>query len=286
LQEDIPMPTFDTPEPITATIDLAIGDVRISAGDRGTTVVDVQPSDPSNEEDLKLAEQTRVEYANEQLLVKAPKLRSWRSKRGPSIDVTIELPGGSHVHGTLGMGDIHCDGRLGDCQIKTGLGRIRVDGADTLNLRSGAGDISVERATGRAEVRAGSGDVRLRELDGSAVIKNSNGDTWVGVAGGDVRLNAANGSIAVDLAQASVGAKSANGDVRLGEVVRGSIVLETKIGDLEVGIREGTAAWLDVNSQFGRVHNALEAADAPETSAETVEVRARTSVGEVVIGRP
>ena len=280
------MPTFDTPEPITATIDLAIGDVRISAGARDTTVVDVQPSDASNEEDLKLAEQTRVEYANQRLLVKTPKLRSWLSKRGPSVDVTIELPAGSHVRGALGLGDVDGDGRLGDCRIKTGLGRIGLDQADTLNLKSGAGDISVDRATGRAEVTAGSGDVRLRELDGSAVIKNSNGDTWVGVAGGDVRLNAANGSIAVDLAHADVGAKSANGDVRLGEVERGSIVLETKIGDLEVGIREGTAAWLDVNSQFGRVHNALEAADAPEAAAETVEVRARTSVGEVAIRRP
>ena len=78
------MPTFDTPEPISATIDLAVGDVRISAGDRGTTVVDVRPSDASNEEDVKAAEQTRVEYANEQLLVKAPKLRSWLSKRRPA----------------------------------------------------------------------------------------------------------------------------------------------------------------------------------------------------------
>ena len=128
--------------------------------------------------------------------------------------------------------------------------------------------------------------MRLRELDGGAVIKNSNGDTWVGVASGDLRVNAANGSIAVDLAQASVVAKSANGDVRLGEVVRGSVVLETAIGDLEVGIREGTAAWLDVSSRVGRVHNALDAADAPEPSAETVEVRARTSVGDIVIRRP
>ena len=281
------MPTFDTPEPISATIDLAHGDVRISAGDRGAAVVEVHPSDASNEEDLKAAELTRVEYANEQLLVKAPKLRSWLSRSGGgSIDVTIELPAGSHVHGTLGLGDFDCDGRLGDCRIQTGLGRIRLDRADTLNLKSGAGDISVDHATGRAEVTAGSGDVRLRELDGSAVIKNSNGDTWVGMAGGDLRLNAANGSVAVDLANAGVVAKSANGDVRLREVVRGSVVLETKIGDLEVGIREGTAAWLDVNSRFGHVHNALDAADAPEPSAETVEVRGRTSVGEVVIRRP
>ena len=95
------MPTFETPEPITATIDVAVGDVRISAGDRSATVVDVRPSDASNDEDVKAAELTRVEYASGQLLVKAPKLRSWLSRSaGGSVDVTIELPAGSHVHGS------------------------------------------------------------------------------------------------------------------------------------------------------------------------------------------
>lgn len=281
------MPTFDTPQRISATIELVLGDVRISAGDRGTTVVEVHPSDASNEEDRRAAELTRVEYANEQLLVKAPKLRSWLSRSGDgSIDVTIELPVGSHLHGAAGSADFHCDGRLGECRIKTGLGHIRLERADVLSLKIGTGDISVERATGHVEITAGSGDVRLRELDGGAVIKNSNGDTWVGVARGNLRLKAANGGITVDLAHAGVDAKSANGDVRLGEVVRGSVVLETQIGDLEVGIREGTAAWLDVSATAGKVHNALDAADAPETSAETVEVRARTSLGEIVIRRP
>jgi DUF4097 and DUF4098 domain-containing protein YvlB len=281
------MPTFDTPEPITATIDLAMGDVRISADDRGATVVEVHPSDASNAEDVKAAELTRVEYADERLLVKAPKLRSWLSRSdGGSIDVTIALPTGSHVHGAIGLGDFQCDGELGDCRVKTGLGRIALGRANTLNLRSGAGDISVDRVTGHAEVTTGSGDVRLGQLDASAVVKNSNGDTWVGAAGGELRINAANGNIAVDLAQAGVAAKSANGDVRLGEVVRGSVVLETKIGDLEVGVREGTAAWLDVNARFGHLHNALDATEAPEPAAEAVEVRARTSVGEIVIRRP
>ena len=68
--------------------------------------------------------------------------------------------------------------------------------------------------------------------------------------------------------------------------MRGSVVLETRLGDLEVGIREGTAAWLDVRASAGKVHNALDAAEAPEPSAETVEVRARTTAGSVVIGRP
>jgi len=281
------MPTFQTPDPISVTIDVVMGDVRMSAGDRSATVAEVRPSDASNEEDLRAAELTRVEYSNEQLLVKAPKLRSWLSRSGGgSIDVTIKLPAGSRVDGALGSADFQCDGRLGDCRIRTGLGRIALDRVDTLSLKSGAGDIRVDCATGHAEVTAGSGDVRLRELERSAVIKNSNGDTWVGMAGGDLRLSAANGSIAVDVAAASVAAKSANGDVRLGEVVRGSVVLETQIGDLEVAIREGTAAWLDVSARAGTVHNALEAADPPGPSAETVEVRARTSLGAIVVRRP
>jgi hypothetical protein len=281
------MPSFDTPEPITATVVVAVGDVRISAGDRSVTVVEVRPSDASNDEDVKAAEQTRIEHVDENLLVTAPKQRSWSIRSGGgSIDVTIELPAGSHAHGAGQSTDFRCDGRLGDCRIKTGLGHIQLDMADTVSLKSGIGDISVDRATGHAEITAGSGDVRLRDLGGSAVVKNSNGDTWAGVAGGDVRLSAANGSIAVDVAKASVVAKSSNGDVRLGEVVRGSVVLETRLGDVEVGIREGTAAYLDVRAAAGRVHNALDAAEAPEPSAETVEVRARTSAGSVVIRRP
>ena len=281
------MPTFKTPEPIAATIDVALGDVRISAGDRGATVVDVQPSDPSNDEDVKAADLTRVAYANEHLLVRAPKQRFLLSRsRGGSIDVTIELPAGSRVNGAGQQTDFRCDGPLGECRIKTGMGHMQLDRADTLSLTGGISDISVNHATGHAEIRTGSGDVRLRELDVDAVIKNSNGDTWVGAAGGDLRVNAANGSIAVDVAQASVVAKSSNGDVRLGEVVRGSVVLETRLGDLEVGIREGTAAYLDVRASAGKVHNALAPAEAPERSAETVEVRGRTSAGSVVIRRP
>ena len=63
-------------------------------------------------------------------------------------------------------------------------------------------------------------------------------------------------------------------------------MLESKLGDLEVGIPEGTPAWLDVRATAGRVHNALEASAAPESSAQAVDVRARTSAGDVIIKRP
>jgi hypothetical protein len=67
---------------------------------------------------------------------------------------------------------------------------------------------------------------------------------------------------------------------------RGSVVLETGFGELEVGISEGTAAWLDVSSLYGTVRSELDASDGPETSDETVKVRARTGYGDVVIRRP
>jgi DUF4097 and DUF4098 domain-containing protein YvlB len=281
------MPAYETPEPITATIEVIAGDVRLTAGDRGDTVVDIEPADPSNDEDRKAAEQTRVEHANGRVLVKQPKLRHWLpGNTGGSVSVTIELPAGSSVQASGGLADFDFDGPLGECRIKTGLGRVQVGAVQTLTIKSGTGDIGVDHVAGHADIRAGSGEVRVRELDTTAVIKNSNGDTWIGDAGGDLRVNAANGNIAVDVARATVAAKSANGDVRLGEVARGSVVLETHLGDLEVGIPEGTAAWLDLRSTAGRVHNALDAAADPGPAADTVEVRARTTVGDVVVRRP
>jgi hypothetical protein len=68
--------------------------------------------------------------------------------------------------------------------------------------------------------------------------------------------------------------------------VRGSVMVESRTGDLEVGVREGTAAWLDVRTTTGKVHNQLDITDGPEPSADTVEVGARTSLGEIVIRRP
>jgi Putative adhesin len=281
------MPSFETPEPITATIEVVAGHVRVTAGERTTTRVEVSPRDETDTEDVEAARLTRVEYGHGQLLVKAPRHRSWRPRGdGGGIDVTIQLPAGSEVRATAGLADFDCDGPLGDCRFKAGIGHIRIEQARTLSVKSGMGDVSLDRATGHVDITAGSGDVRVRELATSAVIKASNGDTWVGDVHGDVRLQSANGAIAVDHAHATLAAKSANGDVRLGELARGTVVLETQIGDVEVGIPEGTAAYLDVRASAGRVHNALEAAEAPDAEAETVEVRARTTAGDVVIRRP
>jgi DUF4097 and DUF4098 domain-containing protein YvlB len=165
-------------------------------------------------------------------------------------------------------------------------GSIRLDQTGRVKLHTGAGDVSVGRAGGHTDVTTSSGKIRIGEIDGTAVIKTSNGDITVGEVTGDVRLHSASGDITVDRALAAISAKTAYGSVRIGEVVRGAVVLETGFGELELGVREGTAALLDVSSQQGRVRSELNATDGPEQSDETVQVRARTAYGDIVIRRP
>ena len=114
------MPTFDTPEPISAVLELVVGDVRITASDRDDTAVEIRPSDESHEPDVRAAEQTRVEYSAGRLLVKAPRQRSLSLFGKPgSIDVTIGLPSGSQVYGDASVAAFRCAGRLGECRVKT-----------------------------------------------------------------------------------------------------------------------------------------------------------------------
>ncbi len=281
------MQTFDTPEPIAVDLELGVGDVRIVASDRADTIVEVRPSDPAKKGDVTAAEGTRVEYVAGRLLIKAPRgWKQWAPWRGDeSIDVQISLPTGSRVHGDAAMATLHASGHLGECRYHTSLGDIQVDQAGPLQLKTGGGDITVDRATDRVDVTVGFGAVRIDRIDGTAVIKNSNGDTWIGEITGDLQVNAANGRIAVDHTAATLAAKTANGDVRVRDVFRGTILAQTGRGRIEIGVRDGVAAWLDLNSRYGKVRSDLDEAREPEPGEDTVEVRARTSYGDITINR-
>jgi hypothetical protein len=281
------MPTYDTSEPISVSLELGVGDIRIVASDRNQTVVEVRPSDPTSKGDVAAAEQTRVEFADARLSVKAPK--GWRQYTWwgghESVDVEISLPTGSRLDGEAGVAALSCTGRLGELRYKTGVGAIRLDHTGPVQLRTGAGDISVESAAGRAEIATGSGAVEVGAVDGPATVKNSNGDTWIGDVAGELLANAANGKIAVDRPQAAVRAKTANGDILLGAVARGEVVAETGLGQVDIGVVDGVPAWLELKTNYGNVRNDLDAADRPEPGEEAVEIRARTGYGDITIHR-
>ena len=280
------MSHFETPKPISVVLELRLADVRVAAAERADTIVQVRPSDKTRRDDVTAAEQTRVEYGDGRLLVKAPRrLREWSPFNDVgSIDVDIELPAGSDLSGHTATGEFRCTGSLGPCELKSGAGELSVEQAARVKLTT-AGEIRLERVAGDAELVTAIGDVRAGEIVGSALIKNSNGDTRVGEIGGDLRVKAANGDIDVERSHGSVSAKTANGHIRVGAIDRGSLVAETAAGHIEIGIAGGVAAWLDLDTSYGNVRNGLDAAEGPGSADEQVEVRARTGFGDITICR-
>lgn len=293
------MPTFDTPAPISVSVEIGVGSAEIIATERADTVVEVRPTNPADKNDVSAADQARVSYSDGVLTVKTP--RSWRQYvvgsleplLGPqpslgdrgSVDVKVELPSGSRLRGEAGVGELRGTGTFGECRFKCGAGDVHVSRAGPLQLRTGAGDITVERAVEHSEISTGSGAVHVSRADGTAVIKNSNGDISVGEAKADLRVTTANGKIWVAVARSDVEAKTANGSVQIDEVMCGTVRALTAAGKVEVGVRRGVAALLDLDTSFGKVLNSLNASSPPRPGEPSVEIRARTGFGDIRVFR-
>lgn len=277
------MPSFDTPEPISVTAYVYAGSIRFTAGDRPDTVVEVRPRDPKKDLDVRTADQTEVAHVNGNLTVTTPKANL--IGRGGTVDVTVELPTGSNVDLTGAGTSLIGEGRLGEVHVKISAGDARLDTTGPLQLKLSHGSSAVDRVEGLAEITSSTGNVRVGIVDGPAVLKNTHGNTTVRAVTGELRMSGANGAIDIARAEASVVGTTTNGSLRVAEVARGTVQLETSNGSIEVGIREGTAAWLDVSSNRGQVRNTLAASEAPEQTEETVKVRARTNWGNIDILR-
>jgi hypothetical protein len=281
------MPTFETPRPIIATVELIVGDVRITAENRGETLVEVRPSDPASEADVRATEQTRVEFTEGRLLVKTPKPHRTLGLFGRpgSVDVEIAMPAGSELHGDSAVAAFHGTGEFGACRIRTATGDVRLDRTGPLEVTTASGAVVVSSVAGDAQVSTATGAIRVGVIAGGAVLKNSNGECRIGTVGGDLRVRGSNGDIIVGDARSGVDVATAIGSVRLGTVHRGGVSVRAATGELEVGIAAGTAAYLDLHTQFGKVRNELTDSGAPEQGERHVEVRAHTSFGNVIVRR-
>jgi DUF4097 and DUF4098 domain-containing protein YvlB len=281
------MTVFQTPEPISVSLEFGVGDLSLVASDRAETVVEIEPTDPTKEGDVNAAKQTRVEYASGSLLVRGPKnWRQWTPWGGrDSIDVEVQLPEGSRVNADMASASVRGIGRLGELDVKTGLGDVRIDDAGPVKIRTGFGEVMIRRVEGEADVKTGSGRIDIGSVRGSAIVKNSNGDTRVGEVEGRAQLQNSNGAIQVDSAHSDVTAKTALGDVRLGLISRGAIEAKTACGQIDIGVFDGVAAWLDLSTGFGRVNNELEDIDRPPAEEQSAEIRAHTAAGDINIRR-
>jgi len=263
------MPRFETPEPISIVIDLdlAVGEVRVLAAERTDTVVEVRPSRPNRRADVRLAERTTVDFADGELRVRAEGRQPRGLRTTGSVDVTVEAPAGSRLVCLAAVAQVYGTGRLGSCRVETH-----------------AGNVALER-TGDLDVSTSAGDVRVTAVEGAAVVRSTKGVAELGEVTGQVRVAGVHGDIRIGRAAAGVEVRTVRGDVRVAEVVRGLVDLNTVAGQLDVGIREGTAVKLDLSSISGGVRNELSTVAGPQDGEEIAEVRARAAHGQIVIHR-
>ena len=263
-----PLQTFTTPEPISVDLTVEFGGARLIASDRKTTVVEVRPARDGRRADIEAAERTRIQFAEGRLEVRAPKPKALGLIGRPgAIDVVIQLPSGSHVRGNGGYGDFDTEGRLGDCFFKTSYGTLKVQDVGALTLHTSAGNITAGRVAGVAEISSSSGEIRIEETGAPANLKTSAGDVRVERAGD------------------AINARTAYGGIHVAHAMRGQLELATSYGDVEVGVAVGTATFVELRSNHGRVRNELDRVDDPPASGEFLKVRAQTSYGDIRIRR-
>jgi DUF4097 and DUF4098 domain-containing protein YvlB len=260
------MPKFDTPQPISATVEISAGAVRLVASDRDDTVVDVRPRDESRSQDVKAAEQVRVDFNNGTLLVSSQ--RGFSFPRRGAVVVDISLPQGSRLQASVASAQIRAEGAYVDC-----------------TLASASGDLSVESVTGNIKAESASGAVNVDAVKGNAAIATASGDVTIGDLDGGVKFRAASGSLTVQRLRGNVNSQTASGDVNVVAAVNGGVSVQTASGGVVVGIAEGTAAQLDLRTRSGDVRNSLTQSDGPADGDQTLVVHARTGSGDVVVQR-
>lgn len=177
------MQRFDTPTPISAVLDVPAGRIRLVAADRPDTAVEVLPADPSRGRDVKLAEQTKVECADGILRVEAP----GKNQLGHpgSIEVTVQLPAGSHVEAKVASAEFRGVGQFGDVVFEGAQSAIEIDAAASVRVTTATSDVSVGRLDGPAEISTAMGDIRIAEaVHGTVTLATQLGDIGVGAARG------------------------------------------------------------------------------------------------------
>lgn len=177
------MQKFDTPAPVSAVIDIPAGRVQFIAADRTDTTVEVLPADTAKSRDVKAAEQATVAYADGVLRIAAPAARKQYLGPSGSIEVTVQLPAGSRIEATAAAAGFRGVGRFGDVALDGAHGDIKLDEAASVRVTAHAGDVTIGRLGGPADISTQKGHIRINEAaHGTLTLRTEYGDISVDAA--------------------------------------------------------------------------------------------------------
>ncbi|MFK0257452.1 DUF4097 family beta strand repeat-containing protein [Streptomyces sp. NPDC090445] len=215
------MQKFDTPATISAVLEFPAGRVQFIAANRTDTTVEVLPANPSKSRDVQAAEQTTVTYADGVLRIHAPEPKNRLTGSG-SLEVTVQLPAGSHIEAKTAASELRAVGRLGDVAFDGAYRQIKIDEAASLRLTATDGDVEVGRLNGPAEISTQRGDIRIAEaVSGTVVLHTQSGNIAIAAApGASATLDAGTGYGRIDnglkndgSAELAIRATTTHGDI-------------------------------------------------------------------------
>ncbi|MEV6113130.1 DUF4097 family beta strand repeat-containing protein [Streptomyces sp. NPDC052109] len=179
------MQKFDTPAPVSAVLDIPAGRIRLLAADRTDTTVEVLPADATKNRDVKAAEQITVAYGDGVLRIEAAPAKNRVLGHSGSVEVTVRLPAGSRVEAKAALAALRSVGRLGDVAFEGAQATVDLDETASARLALQAGDISVGRLGGPAQISTRKGDLRITEAaKGAVTLRTEHGDISVGAVRG------------------------------------------------------------------------------------------------------
>ncbi|MFF0191127.1 DUF4097 family beta strand repeat-containing protein [Streptomyces sp. NPDC005244] len=180
------MQKFDSPAPVSAVIDIPAGRIQVIAADRSDTTVEVLPANASKSRDVKAAEQVTVLYGDGVLRIEAaPAKNRILGGDSGSVELTVHLPVGSRIEAKTAAADFRAAGRLGDVTYEGAQGTLELDETASARLSLMAGDITVGRLGGPADISTQKGDLTVTEAtDGTLTLNTQSGDITVGAAHG------------------------------------------------------------------------------------------------------
>lgn len=141
---------------------------------------------------------------------------------------------------------------------------------------SGSVEVTVQLPAGsRVEATSASAELRAVGTLGDVVFEGVYRQIKIDEAG-SVRLSAVDGDVEVGRLGGPAEISTTRGDIRIGEAVRGAVVLSTEAGNISVAAAAGVSATLDAGTSLGRVSNALK-----NDGATELDIRATTTQGDI-----
>ena len=266
--------TFDVTGPVELEVRLAAGDIEVDPTLEDRVEIELTAYD---DESQRLIDEARVEL----------------QERHNRPQIVVDVPqkrGGFSFALSFGRSGISCRIR---CPHESGLS-VRTKSADVqargllggLNVSSASADVEVDRVSGGVSVKSASGDFSARETNGGVNVQTASGDISLEVARGPVNVTTASGDVTIEEAYDNVNANTVSGDQHHGAVMQGNLGATSVSGDVSIGVRRGSKAFLDCSTVSGDTSSELAlGSEVPDGDGPLVEIRAKTVSGDITITR-